>query len=171
MHPAKKLRGINSQAAQLSNIGPSRWIEPWAPFWVPHPSLAASVGMAKPIGRCWTSLACVHFLSVMTISIQAKDLAELYSSIFSAPVTKAIHFTCRTRECNLLLLEFLKFLSQKSMKELEFHNSFYGQEKKRESTRENYERGEKRKKNHPSSPRYAHKFFNNLITVHFVLWF
>lgn len=82
----------------------------------------------------------------MTISIQAKDLAALYSSIFSAPVTKAIHFACRTRECNLLLLEFLKFLSQKSMKELEFHISFYGQEKRRESTRENDERGEKGKK-------------------------
>lgn len=81
----------------------------------------------------------------MTISIQAKDLAALPSSIFAAPVTKAIHFTCRTWERNLLLLEFLKFLSQKSMKELEFHISFYGPEKKRESTRENYERGVKRR--------------------------
>lgn len=107
----------------------------------------------------------------MTISIQAKGLAALYSSIFSAPVTKAIHFTCTTQERNLLLLEFLKFLSQKSMKELEFHISFYGQEEKRESTRGDDERGGKGGKKSSSSSRHAHKFFNNLITVHFVLWF
>jgi len=60
-----------------------------------------------------------------------------------------------------LLREFLKFLSQKSMKELEFPRLILQLgEKNRESMRENDERGEKEEK-HPSSSICTHKLFSN----------
>lgn len=66
----------------------------------------------------------------MTISIPAKVLERLCGSIFVGPLTKAIYFPCILETPDLLLREFLKFLSQKSMKKLEFHISFTGQRQK-----------------------------------------
>lgn len=57
------------------------------------------------------------------------------------------------------------------MKELEYYISFYGPRKRRTAEEKIMKERERNEKQYPGSSRYPHKFFNNLITGHSVLWF